>query len=413
MEEIKIVYIPIAELKPAPYNPREISRHDFEALKRSIQEFGFVDPVIVNKDNSIIGGHQRVDAARELGIDAVPVVYVEVGDEQAKILNLALNRISGEWDKEKLKNLFSELSSLSLDLGLTGFTSEEVSTLLDFTNEDNYESPKDLPTKVSYGQVWLLGKHRLMCGDATKKEDVSKLMDGEKAQVIFTDPPYNVDYTSPAGGSYAGGKYVHPKVFNDNLSNSQYSAFLTNALKNAFSFTKDAMSIYLFFASRHYTLVRMAFEDAGFYYSQMVIWCKDRFVLSPGQDFHRVFEPIMYGWKKGKKHWLNKYYANVSDVIVLGKKDFLEQLDFWYEQRDKLNDYIHPTQKPIRLAERALKKSTKPGDGVLDIFGGSGSTLIACEQIDRNCFTLELDPYYCDVIIDRWEKFTGKEAVKT
>jgi len=342
----------------------------------------------------------------------VPIVYVDVSEEQAKILNLALNRISGEWDKEKLKNLFSELSSLSLDLGLTGFTSEEVSTLLDFTKEDDYEPPKDLPTKVSYGQVWLLGKHRLMCGDATKKEDIAKLMDKELAQIIFTDPPYNVDYTSPAGGSYAGGKYVHPKVFNDNLSNSQYSAFLTNALRNAFSFTKDSMSIYLFFASRHYTLVRKTFEDAGFYYSQMVIWCKDRFVLSPGQDFHRVFEPIMYGWKKGKKHWLNKYYANVSDVMALGKKDFLEQLDFWYEQRDKLNDYIHPTQKPIRLAERALKKSTKPADAVLDIFGGSGSTLIACEQMARNCFTLELDPYYCDVIIDRWEKFTGKEAVK-
>ena len=412
MEEIKIVYIPISELKPAPYNPREISRHDFEALKGSIQEFGFVDPVIVNKDNSIIGGHQRVDAAKELGIDAVPVVFVDVAGEQAKILNLALNRISGEWDKEKLKNLFSELSSLSLDLGLTGFTSEEVSTLLDFTKEDDYEAPKDLPTKVSYGQVWLLGKHRLMCGDATKKEDIAKLMGGEKAQIIFTDPPYNVDYTSPAGGSYAGGKYVHPKVFNDNLTNSQYSAFLTNALRNAFSFTKDSMSIYLFFASRNYTLVRKAFEDAGFYYSQMIIWCKDRFVLSPGQDFHRVFEPIMYGWKKGKKHWLNKYYANVSDVIVLGKKDFLEQLDFWYEHRDKLNDYVHPTQKPVRLAERALKKSTKPGEGVLDMFGGSGSTLIACEQMGRNCFTLELDPYYCDLIIDRWEKFTGKEAVK-
>lgn len=411
-EEIKIVYIPIAQLKPSPYNPREISRHDLEALKRSIQEFGFVDPVIVNKDDAIIGGHQRVEAAKALGIDSVPVVYVDVSEEQAKILNLALNRISGEWDKEKLKNLLSELSSLSLDLGLTGFTSEEVSTLLDFTKEDDYSPPEDLPTKTSSGEIWLLGSHRLMCGDATKKEDVEKLIGGKKAQIIFTDPPYNVDYASPAGGTYAGGKYVHPKIFNDNLEESQYIEFLTNALKNAFAVTSDSMSIYLFFASRHYSVVRKAFESAGFYYSQMIIWCKDRFVLSPGQDFHRIFEPIMYGWKKGKKHWFNKNYANVADVIALGKQDFLEQLDVWYEEKDKLNDYVHPTQKPIRLAERALKKGTKPEEIVLDIFGGSGSTLIACEQMNRSCYALEIDPYYCDVIIDRWEKFTGMKASK-
>lgn len=412
MEDIKIIYLPIMQLKPAPYNPREISRHDFEALKRSIQEFGFVDPVIVNKDDSVIGGHQRVEAAKILGIDRVPVVYVDVSEDQAKILNLALNRISGEWDKEKLKNLLAELSSLSLDLGLTGFTSEEVSTLLDFTNEDDYSPLEDLPTRTAVGEVWHLGNHRLMCGDATKREDVIKLMDGKKAQVVFTDPPYNVDYTSPSGGSYSGGKYIHPKVFNDNLSESQYTVFLTDALKNVFTATKESMSIYLFFASLHYSLVRKVFESAGFHYSQMIIWCKDRFVLSPGQDFHRTFEPIMYGWKKGKKHWLNKNYANVSDVIILGKQDFLEQLDFWYEERDKLNDYVHPTQKPVRLAERALKKGTKPEDIVLDIFGGSGSTLIACEQMSRHCYVMEIDPYYCDVIIDRWEKFTGKEAKK-
>ncbi len=412
MEEITIVYRPISELKPAPYNPREISRHDLEALKRSIAEFGFVDPVVVNKDNSIIGGHQRVEAAKALGIEKVPVVYIDVSEEQGKILNLALNRISGEWDKEKLKNLLSELSSLSLDIGLTGFTSEEVSTLLDFTKEDNYEPPKDLPTKTSSGDVWLLGNHRLVCGDATKKEDVEKLMNGEKAQIIFTDPPYNVDYTSPAGGSYAGGKYVHPKVFNDNLSSEQYREFLTNALTNVFNAMKDSAGIYLFFASRHYTLVRETFEASGFYYSQMIIWVKDRFVLSNGQDFHRMYEPIMYGWKKGKKHIFNKSYSNASDVITTSKDDFLEQLDLWYEHRDNMNEYIHPTQKPIRLAERALKKSTRPQDIVLDIFGGSGSTLIACEQMGRRCFLSEIDPYYCDVIIDRWEKFTQKEAVK-
>jgi len=412
MEAMKINNVSISELKPSSYNPREISRHDLEALKKSISEFGLVDPIVVNKDNTIIGGHQRVIAAKSLGMEIVPVVYVDLSEEKAKILNLALNRISGDWNKDKLKELLSELNNLSLDLTLTGFTSEEVSTLLDFTKEDDYKAPEDIPTKTKSGEVWQLGNHRLLCGDATKKEDVKKLMGGEKAQIVFTDPPYNVNYESPAGGTYAGGKYVHPKIFNDNLSDEQYFAFLTNSLKNAFEFTADDMGIYMFFAGSNYTVTRGAFENAGFHYSQMVIWVKDHFVLSPGQEFHRIYEPIMYGWKKKKDHYFNKNYSNVSDVITLGKNDFLEQLNVWYEQRDKLEEYIHPTQKPVRLAERAIKKSTRPGDIVLDLFGGSGSTLIACEQMGRRCFISELDPYYCDLIIARWEKFTEGKANK-
>ncbi len=412
MEEVKIVYVAINDLKKSPYNPREITRHDFEALKKSLAEYGFVDPVIANKDKTVIGGHMRIEAAKVLGIETVPVVFVDLTEEKAKILNLALNRISGDWDKEKLMELLEELNSLQVDLSLTGFSEEELSTYLDFTKEDNYKPPADLPTRVKYGEVWQLGNHRLLCGDATKKEDVEKLMGGEKARILFTDPPYNVDYQSPAGGSYAEGKYVHSKIFNDNMSNEQYFEFLSAALKNAFEFSKENMSAYMFFASRNYVVSREAFENAGFYYSQMIIWVKDHFVLSPGNEYHRVYEPIMYGWKKGRDHWFNKSYSNASDVITIGKEDFLEQLDVWYEKRDKLEDYVHPTQKPVRLAERAIKKSTKPGETVLDLFGGSGSTLIACEQMDRKCFMSELDSYYCDIILKRWEKFTGREAVK-
>ncbi len=412
MEDVKIVSVAIGDLKPSPYNPREISGHDFDALKRSLSEFGFVDPVIANRDNTIIGGHQRVEAAKALGITTVPVVYVDLPKEKAKVLNLALNRISGEWDKDKLKELLVELNNLSVDLSLTGFTDDEVSALLDFTKEDDYKRPADLPTQTHLGEVWQLGNHRLMCGDATKLQDVEKLMGGVQAQVLFTDPPYNVDYESPAGGTYDGGKYEHPKIFNDNLSDKQFFEFLQQALSNGFVVTTQTMSVYMFFASKNYRVVRDAFESAGFRYSQMLIWVKDRFVLSPGQEFHRVYEPIMYGWKKNKKHYFNKNYCNASDVIALGKEDFLEQLDVWYEHRDKLEDYVHPTQKPVRLAERAMKKSTKPGDAVLDLFGGSGSTLIACEQMDRRGFAIELDPYYCDVIINRWEKFTGRKAVR-
>ncbi len=404
MEEVKIVYVPINDLKKSPYNPREITRHDFEALKKSLAEYGFVDPVIANKDKTVIGGHMRIEAAKVLGIEMVPVVFVDLTEEKAKILNLALNRISGDWDKEKLMELLEELNSLEVDLSLTGFNEEELSTYLDFTKEDNYQPPADLPTRSKYGEVWQLGNHRLMCGDATKKEDVEKLMSGEKAQILFTDPPYNVDYQSPVR------KYVHSKIFNDNMSNEQYFEFLSAALKNAFEFTKENMSVYMFFACSNYIVSREAFENAGFYYSQMIIWVKEHLVFTPGNDYHRVYEPIMYGWKKGRDHWTNKSFSNATDVINLGKEDFLEQHDVWYEKRDKLEDYVHPTQKPVRLAERAIKKSTKPGDSVLDLFGESGSTLIACEQMERKCFISELDPYYCDIILQRWEKFTGKEA---
>lgn len=413
-KEFQLVYLSISELSPAEYNPREISPHDFEALKRSLREFGFVDPVICRMANkAIIGGHKRVEAAIALGIKKVPVILTDVTEEQAKILNLALNRISGEWDKEKLKALFVDLNNLQLDLSLTGFNPEEISQLLDFTKEDDYKAPEDLPTRTALGEVWLLGNHRVMCGDATKKEDVEKLMDGKKVQVVFTDPPYNVDYESAAGSGYAEGKYAHPKILNDNLSDEKYKEFLVSSLSNALSVMDESGCIYLFFGMVYQPLVRKAFEEAGFKYGQVIIWLKDRFAFGQGHDFHYCYEPMIYGWKKeGTKHWFNQYFSNATDVIALGKEEFLEQLDVWYAQRDALNDYVHPTQKPVMLAERGLKKSTKPEDGVLDLFGGSGSTLIACEQINRNCYMMELDPYYCDVILDRWEKFTGKTAEK-
>lgn len=413
-KEFQLVYLSISELSPAEYNPREISPHDFEALKRSLREFGFVDPVICRMANkAIIGGHKRVEAAIALGIKKVPVILTDVTEEQAKILNLALNRISGEWDKDKLKALFTDLNNLQLDLSLTGFLPEEISQLLDFTKEDDYKAPEDLPTRTALGEVWLLGNHRLLCGDATKKEDVEKLVDGKKVQVVFTDPPYNVDYESAAGSGYAEGKYAHPKILNDNLSDEKYKEFLVASLSNALSVMDESGCIYLFFGMVYQPLVRKAFEEAGFKYGQVLIWLKDRFAFGQGHDFHYCYEPMIYGWKKeGTKHWFNQYFSNAADVIALGKEEFLEQLDVWYEQRDALNDYVHPTQKPVRLAERGLKKSTKPEDGVLDLFGGSGSTLMACEQTNRVCYMMELDPYYCDVILDRWEKFTGRTAEK-
>lgn len=412
MTEITTVSVPITELKPAEYNPREMSRHDFEALKRSLSEFGFVDPVIVNKDNSIIGGHQRVKAAIELGIEKVPVVYVDLSPEKAKVLNLALNRIHGDWDKEKLKALLSELDNLSVDLTLTGFNFEELSTLLDFCQEDNFQ-PEDKPVITKRGDVYILGKHRLMCGDSRNIDDVSKLMDGKQARLVFTDPPYNVDYHSPAGLSYDSKKFgASGKIFNDNLSDKECLAFYQDVLKNLYAVTTDDATIYWWFANRHFRLNQQAFETNGWRISQVIIWVKNSAVFSQGQDYHRMYEPCLVGWKKGKRHFYNAYLNNLKDVFNLDRESFEELFDLWYEKRDVTTEYIHPTQKPVRLAQRAIKRNSAPGDIVVDVFGGSGSTLIACDQLHRTAYLLELDPKFCDAIVDRWKKFTGREVGK-
>ncbi len=239
-------------------------------------------------------------------------------------------------------------------------------------------------------------------------------MANDEAQLIFTDPPYNVDYHSPGGMSYNSTKFGGSggPIFNDNKSDEDCIAFYTEVLKNLYEQTRDDAAIYWWFANKNNHLNRYAFDNTGWHMSQIVIWLKNSFVFSPGQDYHRVYEPCMLGWKKGNSHYINRKYTNLSDVFNLNYAEFEEMIDVWYQRRDATATYIHPTQKPVRLAERALKKHSKIGDIVIDAFGGSVSTLIACETMKRQARLMELDPKYVDVIIKRWEQLTGDKAVK-
>jgi DNA modification methylase len=411
--------MPINSLIFAEYNPRQISKHDFQKLVQSIKEFGFIEPVVINKDKTIIGGHMRVRAAKELNMAEVPCVEVDLPKEKEKALNLALNRIHGEWDEQKLAEVLFELENMP-ELELTGFSESEVAKVLDtvrLAKEDEFDVKKELEAikepVTKQGDLYQLGRHRLLCGDATVTEDWSHLMGDEKANLIFTDPPYNVNYESPAGNTYSSTKYGDSgKIFNDNKSDEDCVAFYTAVLKNLLNYSADDAPIYWWFANKNNHLNRLAFEQAGWYFSQIIIWLKNSFVFSLGQDYHRAYEPCMFGWKKGKAHYVNKQYGNLADVFNTNFAEFEEMLDIWYAHRDNTNDYVHPTQKPTKLAERALKRSSKIGSIVVDAFGGSGSTLIACENMNRIAYLMELDPKFVDVIIKRWEQFTGEKAVK-
>ena len=379
----------------------------------SLQRFNVADPLIVNKDNTIIGGHLRYEELmKKYGKDYVVDVRVpdrKLSEKEVSELNLRLNKNTGEWDFDLLGKFSPEL------LKEVGFTHEELRFILDpVVKEDNFDAEEEYKKikkpQTKKGDLYKLGIHRVMCGDATNIGDIEKLMDGERGNLVFTDPPYNVNYRSPSGSSYAKGKYKHKPVFNDNLSDEKCLEFYTSVLKNLYSITADDAPIYWWYAGRNFHINIQAFKNSGWHYSQSLVWTKNGIVICPSQDYHRCYEPCMFGWKKGKQHYVNKVVKKVKEVFNLDFDDFLLLLDFWYERRDSTLSYSHPTQKPVRLAERALKKHSRLGDIVLDVFGGSGSTLIACEQLGRRCFMMELDPVYVDVIVKRWEKFTGEKA---
>ena len=276
--------------------------------------------------------------------------------------------------------------------------------------QEEYEKIGEAKTKR--GDLYILGNHRVLCGSSTSEEEFERLMGGNKGRLIFTDPPYNVDYKSPAGLTYSSKKYggTGGRIFNDNLSDKDCLDFYISVLKNLHKFTSDDVTIYWWFASKNHGVNEEALKAANWHISQQIIWLKNAMVLSRGQDYHRVYEPCMVGWKKREKHYKDKNVTKYQDVIMLDKETFGEQLDVWYEKRDNTAKYVHPTQKPVRLAERALKRNSKSGDIAIDAFGGSGSTLIACEQLGRRCYAMELDPKYVDVIVKRWEEYSGKKA---
>ena len=389
MKTAELKVLPISVLKPAEYNPRKKLKpgdKEYQKIKNSIEEFGFADPLVVNSDMTIIGGHQRLTVAVELGYTEVPCAVVDVDKTRERALNIALNKITGEWDEQMLADLLTDLKDADYDLDYTGFDAPEVEQL--FSNiydkkvkEDDFDLDKELqkPVFSQLGDLWCLGRHRVICGDSTGEEIYTRLMDGEQANLVLTDPPYNVDVEETAG-----------KIMNDNMEDTEFYNFLLSAYRCMHANLADDGSIYVWHADTEGINFRTAFKAAGFYLSGCCIWVKNALVLgrSPYQWRH---EPCLFGWKqKGKHQW----YGDRKQTTV------------WeYDKPRSSKD--HPTMKPVQLMSYPIKNSTMTNGIVLDPFLGSGSTLIVCCETDRVCRGIELDPKFVDCIVKRYIEWAG------
>lgn len=379
--------VPITKLVPYVNNARTHSPEQINKLRSSLREFGFINPVIIDRDFGVIAGHGRILAAKEEGITEVPCVFADhLTEAQKKAYIIADNRMAMDagWDEELLRVEIEALQAEAFDLSLTGFDEKELSDLFKDdadVQEDDFDVDAELekPTFSKNGDVWTLGRHRLVCGDSTKAETFGTLMQGRKANLVVTDPPYNVNYEGTAG-----------KIKNDNLADEKFYQFLFDAFSNIEKVMADDASIYVFHADTEGLNFRKAFSDAGFYLSGCCIWKKPSLVLgrSPYQWQH---EPCLYGWKKSGKH---QWYADRKQTTI------------WEFEKTKKNT-DHPTMKPIPLLAYPIQNSSMSNTLILDPFGGSGSTLIACEQTDRSCYTIELDEKYCDVIVKRYIEQVG------
>ena len=381
----------INSLIPAGYNPRKKLKPgdaEYEKIKNSITEFGYVDPIIVNSDMTIIGGHQRWSVLKALGYDEVDCVVIEIDKTKEKALNIALNKVTGEWNKELLADLIKDLQSIDYDVSMTGFEPPEIDELFNDVHskdvkDDKFDLDKALDDEafVKSGDVWLLGRHRLMCGDSTKPDNISILMNGKKANLCITDPPYNC--------SYEGGTGM--RIMNDNWSDSQkFYQFLLDAFKNAYGSMADGAAIYVFHSDAEKVNFFNAVVDAGFHYSTTCIWVKNALVIGR-MDFQMRHEPIIYGFKDTAKH---KFYGDRKQTTV-------------WEFDKPVKSKLHPTTKPLALLGYPIGLSSQENGIILDLFGGSGSTLIAAEQMNRIGYLMELDPIYASVIVRRYAAFKG------
>ena len=401
LPSLTVEEVSIDLLRPDPANPRRISNEELDSLERSLRKFGFVAPVLARReDNTVIGGHQRLVAARRLGLATVPVTYLDLSIEQARLLNLALNKIAGSWDDQLLARMLADLEASEVDLTLSGFGEDELRELLrslevrdkservedfdlDSALEDATRTQRSKP-----GDLWTLGEHRLLCGDATRLEDVERLLSGGQASMAFTDPPYNVNL-GDHGGQQRGSR--KRRIANDSMDPIAWEVFVRAWGRSLLTSVEGA--IYVCMSSKEMPLVSRVLAEEGGHWSDTLIWRKDRFVLGRA-DYQRAYEPIWFGWREGSSHhWC-------------GDRD---QDDVWEIARPS-DAPLHPTMKPLPLMERAIANSSVSGDLVLDLFAGSGSTLIACERTGRRCAALELDPRYADVVLARWERFSGQSA---
>ena len=397
MTNLQVVTWLVEKLIPYARNARTHSAEQVAQVAASIAEFGWTNPILAGADGIVIAGHARLLAARKLGMTEVPVIVLDhLTESQRRALVLADNRLAlnAGWDEEMLRVEMAALEEDGFNLELVGFTDEEIADLLRDPEEvlagktDDDAVPETPENAVTVpGDIWLLGEHRLVCGDSTQTESVEKVLAGGLADMVFCDPPYNVNYGATSKDKPRGKKR---KITNDDLG-QDFEQFLRDACVNIVAVTKGA--IYICMSSSELHTLQKAFREAGGHWSTFVIWAKNTFTMGRS-DYQRQYEPILYGWKEGTQH----FWCGARD-----------QGDVWFIKKPQVND-LHPTMKPVELVERAIRNSCKGRDTVLDPFGGSGTTLIACEKTGRQARLIELEPKYCDVIIRRYQEFTGKEA---
>lgn len=402
---MKVEMVSIEKLIPYSGNARTHSAEQINQIAESIKIFGWTNPVLIDGDKGIIAGHGRILAARQAGIDKIPCIELNgMSESEKKAYIIADNKLAlnAGWDDELLKVELDDLFLCGFDATLTGFTQDELNDLTateveGLTDDDAVpEPPANAVTKL--GDVWLLGNHRLMCGDSTSIDAVEKLMDGRKADMVFTDPPYGVSYTGNSNvntqNKKNSGKAMEIK--NDTLQGEDLKQLFQQSMTNAFYVTTKKAVFYIWYATSKSIETLTGVRDSGLEVRAYIFWYK---VQSPMSAFMSQYipnyEPLLYCFKSGSS---TDWYGATNEKCV-------------WEQQVQIKDRVHPTQKPVELPERALSNSSKQGDTVLDLFGGSGSTLIACEKTGRKSYLMELDPKYCDVIVKRWEEFTGKKAV--
>lgn len=413
----EMVEVAIERLVPYERNAKQHPTDQIELLKRSIEEFGFLSPCLIDADNNIIAGHGRVEAAKALGMETVPCVYIEgLTDEQRRAYILADNRLTemGGWDMETVSTELTQLSTEGFDINLTGFTIDNIiiEEVEDIDEEEPREEVAEEDLEIQQGTIWRLGDHRLMCGDSADADNVAQLMGGNYADLLETDPPYNVDVEGAAG-----------KIENDDMPRQQFYNFLVSAFKNANAVMKPGAAFYIWHADLNGLDFRLAAEEAGLTIKQNLIWVKNQFTIGR-QDYQWQHEPCLYGWKEGASH----YFIDMRTLTTIQEYDKLESMTkeelieriqemtnnistVEHEHKPTVSE-LHPTMKPLSLIKKHVRNSSQEGEIVLDLFGGSGTTLIACEEMGRICYMMEYDPHYAGVIIRRWEEQTGRKAVK-
>lgn len=415
---LQIVSVPINDLVPADYNPRTHDDRQAEQLKESMIRFGLVDPIVANgsaeRKNIIIGGHFRWEVAKELGYTEVPVVYVYIDDlKKEKELNLRLNRNTGEWDIEKLKSFETDFL---LDIGFNDADLSDIWNDALETEDDGFNEEEELEKIVTptskLGDLYQLGPHRLFCGDATNLDDVLRLVGDERMDMVYCDPPYNISLDYNKGIS---NKKQYGGKTNDHKTDAEYEEFLRTFLGNAISVSKSDCHLFCYCDQAYVGLLQRLYPELGIDYLRTCLWIKNNANVTPQIAFSKVYEPCGYGTRG--KPYLSDRVQNLTEIlnkeVGSGNRtidDILDILDIWLCKRLPTTEYEHPTSKNPQLHERPLRRCTQVGDRVLDLTAGSGSTLIACEQMKRKAFLMEIEPVFCDLIIRRFEKATGLKA---